>query len=247
VRRHAAAVLIAFAAATSVIGSTAPPVSAECPFGDAPWPEITPAIRSARSILVGDVVTDFTNADLHLGADQGPRDYALRVTRVVRGEMRPGDLLDIQFLLPNWPQTHYSGADGPSPSCSYMRASPGEVIALAFDALHPGGPMSANGEEWIQPPTRYHAVGVIKGPGGTFGTGAYRERVTLRQLRALASLPPTDTVDPMAADRVPLDSGARSMLVAAGLVGLWLGWRRFSARREVDQRVALDGVRRSER
>jgi hypothetical protein len=239
VRRHAAAVLIAFAAATLVLGLGTSPVRAECPFGDAAWPEITPAIPTAREIIVGEVVTDVSNADLDLGAGQEARAYALRVTYVLRGKMRPDDLVDIQFLLPNWPQTHYSGADGPSPSCTYLRATPGEVIALAFDALHPGGPMSANGEDWIQPPTRYNAVGVIEGPGGNYGTGRYRERVTLSQLRRLASLPQTDTADP-----VPGRSGGAGsiLMLVTGLIGLGFGLCRFRGRR-----VAPGAVRRRER
>lgn len=243
-RRHAAAVLIAFAAATSVIGLGASPVRAECPFGDAPWPEIVPAIPTACEIIVGEVVADFGEGNLDLWAGQETRAYALRVTNVLRGELRRGDLLDIQFLLPNWPQTYYTGARGPSPSCTYLRAAPGELIALAFDALQPGGPMTGNGEEWIQPPTRYNAVGVIDGPGGSHGTGGFRQRVTLRQLRNLASLPPTDTVE----HALPKSGGTGTMLLlAAGLIGLTFGWRRFRAIDGRGRRVAPDGARRRER
>lgn len=224
-RRHAAAVLIAFAAATSAVGSQASPVSAECPYVPA-WPEITKAIPTGREIVVGDIVTDFRQADLHLGTDQGVRDHALRVTQVLRGAARPGDLLDVQYLLANWPWTHFTGADRPTASCTHLRAAPGEVIALAFDALAPGGPMKYLDEEWIQPPTRYNAVGVITGPGGDFGTDGYRERVTLRQLRDLASLPPTDTADP-----APVAPSATSLLLVAGLLGLGLGLRGFRAHR----------------
>lgn len=245
-RRHAAAVLFAVAAAITILGTHAWPVSAECPFGDAAWPEITPAIPTARLIVVGDVVADYDHEALHLGPDQETRAWVLRITHVLRGDARPGDLLDIQFLLPNWPQTHYSGADGPSPSCTYLRAAPGEVIALAFDALQPGGPMSANREEWIQPPTRYSAVGVIKGPGGNNGTGGYRERVTLRQLKTLAALPPTDTATPMQVNAVPSSSIDKRLLLLAGVLGLTLALRRFHQQSR-GRRVALGGVRRSER
>jgi hypothetical protein len=190
-----------------------------------PWPDITPAIPTARAIVVGEIVTDFELADLHLGPDQGPRDYALRVTEVLRGDARPGDLIDMQYLGANWPQTRYLGGDGTTAaSCTYLRAAPGEVIALAFDALQPGGPMSENGTKWIQPPTRYNAVGVIKGPGGNAGTDWYRERVTLRQLRYLASLPATDTADQVSSK--PPGQGANLLLIA-GAIGLGLGLRRF--------------------
>ena len=78
VPRHAAAILIAFAAATSLLGP------AHARLGRVPlpppWPDITDAIPTARMIVVGEIVTDFELADLHLGPNQGARDYALRVT-----------------------------------------------------------------------------------------------------------------------------------------------------------------------
>lgn len=228
-RRHAATFLMAFAAAIAVIGSDPPPVSAECPYLP-PWPDITKAIPTAREIVVGEIVTDFTAADLHLRADQGPRDYALRITHVLRGGARPGDLIDMQYVQANWPQVRISNTGGPISSCTYLRAAPGEVIALAFDALQPGGPMKNGKYEWIQPPTRYKAAGVIKGPGGNYGTHHYREPVTLRQLQHLASLPPTDSADP--APAAPTGRGT-SMLLIAGLLGLGFGLRRFHAARSL--------------
>src|SRR5699024_7637177 len=127
------------------------------------------------------------------------------------------------------------------PSCTYLRAEPGETIALAFDALMPGGRMRNDDYEWIQPPTRYHAVGVIKGPGGDQGTDRHRERVTVAQLQRLASLPPTDT-----ADRLSRDFDSTGLLLVASLIGLWVAWRGFGehAREGAGQRVAPDGVRR---
>jgi hypothetical protein len=205
---------------------------------------ITTAIPTAREIVVGDIVTSFHQADLHLGADQGARDYALRVTHVLRGGAKPGDLMDVQYLLPNWPQTRFSGGNGPAASCTYLRATPGEVIALAFDALQPGGRMREGGLEWIQPPTRYSAVGVIIGTSSTASdTWQQREIVTLQELRDLASLPPTDTMAPVLANPPQPVSVAAAILVAAAVMGFWCGWRRSGGGR----RVAPDGVRRSER
>jgi hypothetical protein len=244
VRRHAAAVLIAFAAATSVIGLGAPPVRAECPYLP-PWPDITDAIPTARKIIVGEVVTNFELADLHLGPNQGPREYALRVTEVLRGDARSGDLVDMQYLQPNWPQIRFSNSGAPLASCTYLRAEPGEVIALAYDALHPGGRMQNLQYKWVQPPTRYNAVGVIRGPGGNAGTSDYRQPVTLRRLRALAALPQTDTADP--ASSSPSGSGTSPLLVAALFVlGLGLGMRRFQPQAARGRRVAPGGVRRRE-
>lgn len=222
-RRHAAAGLIAFAAATSIIGLGAAPVRAECPYLP-PWPDITAAIPTARAIIVGEIVTDFELADLHLGANQGPRDYALRVTEVLRGDAQAGDLVDMQYLQPNWPQIRFSNSAGPLASCTYVRAEPGEVIALAYDALHPGGAMQNQQFRWRQPPTRYNAVGVINGPGGDAGTSHYRQPVTLERLRVLAALPQTDASDavvPMSREPDP------SLLLVAGLIGLGMGMWRF--------------------
>lgn len=241
-RRRAAPVLIALAAAMTAIGIQPWPVSAECPYIP-PWPEITTAIPTAREIVVGEIVTDFTQSDLQLGANQGSRDYALRITHVLRGTARPGDLRDIQYLLPNWPWTHFTGADGPTASCSHLRTAPEEVIALAFDALHRGGPMREGDEAWTQPPTRYSAVGVIKGPGGIYGTDTYRERVTLRQLKYLASLPPTDTAVPSPRRAAAL---AGSLLLVTGLIGFALAFRRFRQAAQ-GRRVAPGDVRRRER
>lgn len=242
-RRHAAAALFAVAAATSLIGFRAPPVSAECSYLP-PWPPITPAIPSARAIVVGEVVSDFDPAELHIPPDQ-ERAYALRITHVLRGAMKSGDMLDIQFLGANWPQVS-SGSGGPYPSCAHPRAAPGEVIALAFDALQLGGPMRSGNVKWIQPPTRYNAMGVIKGPGGSQGTNGYRERVTLAQLRSLAALPQTDTAAPMPLDAVPSSSTDMRLLLLAGGLGLTLALRRFHQQSR-GRRVALGGVRRSER
>ena len=213
-RRHAAAVLIAFAAATSVIGLGASPVRAECMYLP-PWPPITDAIPTAQRIVVGEVIPA-TEADLRLGPDQGPREHALRVTHVLRGGSRPGDLLDIQYLLPNWPQTRYKGGDGTSaPSCTYLHAEPGEVIAIAFDALQPGGPMTANGVSWTQPPTRYNAAGILFGPPGEFEWA--REPVTLPGLMELARIAPANA-DPPA----PSSQDGASLPLLAAVIGLGL-------------------------
>jgi len=224
VRRHAAAVLIAFAAATTVSGLGASPVRAECPYLP-PWPDITDAIPTARKIIVGEIVTDFELADLHLGPNQGPREYALRVTEVLRGDARRGDLVDMQYLQPNWPQIRFSNSGGSLASCTYLRAEPGEVIALAYDALQPGGPMQNQQFKWIQPPTRYIAVGVINGPGGNAGTDFYRQPVTLQQIKFLSALPTTDAANSTQLE--PVDAAGTPLLLVAGLVGLGLGLRRF--------------------
>ena len=215
-RRHAATVLVALAAATSVLGSHASSVSAECMYLP-PWPPITDAIPTAQVIVIGEVVAA-TEADLRLGPDQGPRDRALWITHVLRGRARPGDLLDIQYLLPNWPQTQFDRAFGPTPSCTYLRTAPREVIALALDALRPGGRMQERDQEWIQPPTRYNAVGVLAGPVGEVGTDDFREPVTLPRLLDLATIPRLDPDPPP-----PPSPDGTNLLLLTALIGTLLG------------------------
>jgi hypothetical protein len=222
--RRAISIAAAFVAAVSAIMLQALPVAAECPYLPA-WPPITAAIGTARVIVVGEVVSDFNQADLHLGSDQGARDYALRVTEVLRGDAGVGDLLDIQYLLPNWPQTRFAGSDGILVSCTYLPAAPGEVIAIAFDAVQPGGRMTDGDQTWIQPPTRYNALGVIRTTeplDEDMSPWHDRERVTLRQLRGLASLPMTDTVQPArdSSNRAPI-------FLVVGLAAGLLALRRF--------------------
>lgn len=54
-RRDVAAVLVAFAAATSVIGLSATTVRAEC-MHLPPWPPMTDAIPTAQRVVVGEVI-----------------------------------------------------------------------------------------------------------------------------------------------------------------------------------------------
>lgn len=212
-RRQLASIAIAVTTATSLLSLQAAPAAAECSFVPA-WPHITTAIRSAREIVVGTIVTDFAQSDLHLSADQAPRDYALRIIEVLRGPRTPGDLMDVQDLLPNWPWTKSLAELAPYPSCSSLHTAPGETIALALDALMPRQRLANGNLHWIQPATRYNAMGVLRAvlPG--------RERVTLRELRDLAALPETSTLAAPDAqpDRVPV------------LVVLWIGASLFVLR-----------------
>jgi hypothetical protein len=225
--RRAISVAIAFVAAASLIVLRASPVAAECPYLPA-WPPITTAVGTAREIVVGEIVSDFDQADLHLGPDEGARDYALRVTEVLRGDGRVGDLLDVQYLLPNWPQTRVAGITGTLASCTYLQTTPGEVIAIAFDALQPGGRITDGDQTWIQPPTRYNAMGVIRAtePSDEESTWHARERVTLPQLRRLTLLPMTDAVQPArdSSERAPI-------ILAVGLATGLLALRRFRGKR----------------
>lgn len=122
------------------------------------------AIPSARTIVIGEVVTDVT--DLHLTPADGSRHYALRLTEVLRGDSRVGDLLDVEYLEPNWPQVPSSVEPYELwASCRGLSVRSGETIVMAFDALIPRGSMLSGHLHWIQPPTRYNAVGVIVAKG----------------------------------------------------------------------------------
>lgn len=231
-RRHAFAILIASAAAFAAAGLDVAPVAAECPYLP-PWPAITTAIPTAREIVVGEIVTEFDPDDLHAEPGGGVPDFVLRVTHVLRGAEEVGDLLDVQYLYPNWPQTRVAGESYTLASCTSLPVAPGEVIALAFDAVQRGGPMRDSDVEWTQPPTRYNAVGVIKwnAPGhDDVEIWQQRERVSLSRLSTLASLPPTDAVD-----RERSRSNWSALLFATGLGALCIGLWRFRAPAGLEQ------------
>ncbi len=199
-------------------------VSAECSFIP-PWPKITPALLSAREIVVGRVVSDFAQAKLHLEADQGARDYALRITEVLRGPRKPGDLMDIQYLRANWPWARSYAHSDHYPSCSYIRTAPGEVIAVAIGAVMPRGLVTSGGQQWVQPKTRYNAMGVIK------AVLRGRERVTLEYLRAAAEYPQTDTAELATPRSNGPDTPRMVGLLAVGLLTFLFTLRLMGPRR----------------
>jgi|GEM_PF-2325132 len=163
--------------------STAAPVAAECPFVP-PFPTADDAIRSADEVLIGEIVTVDDPAELGLGPDQG-RVIALRVIEVLRGPRAVGDLVDVQYLQPNWPWGNLVGGTGePFPSCSYLDffVDPGGTIAPALGAVQPRQRLEDEGISWIQPRTVYNAMSKIRDAG------------RLADLRYLAGLPQTDMV-----------------------------------------------------
>lgn len=188
-RSVARAVVIGFVALGGLLARPSP-VAAECSFVP-PWPPITGAIPTAREIVVGEVIT-VLDPDAPPTED-GPRIKALWISAVLRGDRRVGDRIDMQWLLPNWPWDRTSDDTPAYPSCSYLHAGPGEMIAIAFDALQPTQELSSSDDvTWLQPPTRYNAMGVLVSEE-IEEPGRQRERVTLSQLQALAAMPVTDT------------------------------------------------------
>lgn len=175
----------AFLALLWALSTAAPgaPVAAECPFVP-PFPTADDAIRSADEVLIGQIVTVDDAAELGLGLDQ-ERTMALRVTEVLRGPRAGGDLVDVQYLQPNWPWGDRVGGTGePYPSCSYLDffVDPGDTIALALGAVQPRQRLEAEGISWIQSRTVYNAMRKIRDAG------------RLADLRYLAGLPQTDMV-----------------------------------------------------
>ena len=198
-RRLAATTMLLLA---SLLG-TASPVAAECTFIP-PFPDIPPAVPTAGEIIVGTVV----------GPVASRSDFRLRIDEVLRGHARVGEVRQISYLAPNWPWTHGHGSPSAHPSCSTLMADEGEVIAIAYDALAAGGRMEANGEQWVQPPTRYHAAGLIE---GDTETNRDLKRVSLAELRRLAALPMPDTAtetDPAVERSLPLVALMVAMVVA---------------------------------
>ncbi len=198
---------------------TAGPAMAECPFVP-PFPRAEPAIRSAEEVIVGQLVRA-TAADFDLGPNQGPRTMALRVTEVLRGPRAVGDLVDVEYLQPNWPWIKYRGGNGQAvPSCTYlvMEANVGDKIALALGAVQPQQRLEVQGVSWTQPRTTFNAMSKIRSPG------------LLVEIRRIAGLPETDMApEGLAATASRLDL-PWLVVLAAGVLGGGVGWWRAGRR-----------------
>jgi hypothetical protein len=213
--RRTATVLLLFAFAHAVAG----PASAECMFVP-PFPKAEPAIRSADEVVIGDVIQAGAS-DLDLGPNQGPRQMALRVTEVLRGPKAVGDLVDIEFLEPNWPWIKYPGGNGQAvPSCTYlvMEANVGDTIVLALGAVQPQQRLENDGLSWVQPRTTYNAMSKI------------RSAANLAEIRRIAGLPETDMAPKPAVDR-PADPESPILLAfAIGIICGAVAWWHFGRR-----------------
>jgi hypothetical protein len=208
--RLTATLTLLFAAAHSTAG----PAAAECPFIP-PFPRAEPAIRSAREVIVGDLVPA-TAADLGVGPNQ-EREMAIRVTEVLRGPKRVGALVDVQFLRPNWPWLGIRNESGrPFPSCTYlgMKATIGDTIVLALGAVQPRQRLEVEGVSWIQPRTTYNAMTKI------------RSSAKLAEIRRIAGLPETDTGSDGAAASAALSDYSWAVLLVVWVAGGAAAWWR---------------------
>ena len=200
---------------------TAGPAFAECPFVP-PFPTAEPAITSAEEVIVGDLISA-SEGDLDLGPNQGPRTMAMRVTEVLRGPKAPGDLLDVEYLEPNWPWIKYRGGNGQAvPSCTYllMEANVGDTIALALGAVQPRQRLEVEGMSWMQPETTFNAMTKI------------RDSRQLARIRLLAGLPQTDMgLRSKARSGMPADAWW-PLVFAMGAIGGAVAWRKAARRND---------------
>jgi hypothetical protein len=161
------AVLIGGVTVAWLAGPT--PVKAEWP--RFPVRSATNAARSADEIIVGTVIENVRDS---------PEDFRLRIDHVLRGDARPGEVRRFKSLYPGWPMAR--AANGALyPPCAPIPAWKGDVIEISLGALAPDDKTRYNGASWIS--------GFIP---------QYRRddlpRTTLEQMRALAAMPPTDTL-----------------------------------------------------
>jgi hypothetical protein len=179
------------------------PALAECPYF--PIPPASAAIPSAREVIVGSVLRNV-----------GGQAYTfdLRVDVVLRGSAVVGEIRTIDNLFPGWPLA--TTEEGPLAPCEPIPGSPGNVMVLAYGALGSDGA------------TRYTAASWIRGLP-EFRQESDVERLSLEEIRALASLPTTDAGGGVAASGNEGESDGGSMwpLVAAGVLGLFLSIARL--------------------
>lgn len=187
-----ARVIVLCAAVLASVGviTISTPANAECPYF--PVPPATDAARSAREIIVG-TVTENVGGQLF--------DFRLRIDHVLRGPAEVGDIRRVEFLYPKWPILTFDDGTSLAP-CQAIPGSPGNVIALAYDAIARDGKTRYNAASWIsgKPLDNYEVPGT-----------------TLAEMQELSGLPQTDAAERALTASMPT-SGAESPFVL--LVGL---------------------------
>lgn len=207
--RSGAAVALLFA----TLHGTAGLAAAECPFIP-PFPRAEPAIRSADEVIIGELIAASAD-ELDLGPNQGPRTMALQVTEALRGPKAVGDLVDVEYLQPNWPWIKYRGGNGQAvPSCTYllMEAQVGDTVVLALGAVQPQQRLEGIGISWIQPRTAFNAMSKIRSPA------------KLDEIRRIARLPETDLAREIAAASEDRPDLSWFVVLAAGIGGGAIAW-----------------------
>ena len=146
---------------------------------------------------------------------------ALRVTEVLRGPKAVGDLVDIEFLEPNWPWIKYPGGNGQAvPSCTYlvMEANVGDTIVLALGAVQPQQRLENEGLSWIQPRTTYNAMSKV------------RSAAKLAEIRRIGGLPETAIAPKVEADRAADQEAPQLLAFAVGILCGAVAWWHFGRR-----------------
>lgn len=141
----------------------AAPVAAECTRLDR-WPSFRDAARSARTIVIGEVIGG--------GPENWLDTFAFRVDEVVRGTAP--HVMQIHELRSGLPLTI-------CPSDSFAWVMNGDHLALALGALASDGK------------TRINAVAYVRGSPDSFLMPGV-ERIPAAEVRELAGLPATDAL-----------------------------------------------------
>lgn len=192
------------------------PVAAECPGLD-PWPSFTDASRSARTIVLGEVVESLQDDS----ADNAVW-FRVRVDEVLRGKATP--IIEIKLL--------YSGVPLKFCSDSILRVRMADRIAFAFDARISGvaGPVTT--VAWVReglaptpPPAPGSPNEQVESVRDFLVPGV--ERLAVSEVRALAALPATNT-EQVGAHQAALGPwpALATLVVAAGLLGFVVVLRR---------------------
>lgn len=170
--------------------STAAPAAAECSQLDT-WPSFREAARTAKRIIVGEVVAGYS----YDSTDRATQ-FRLRVDELLRGLSDP--VIDFRDGV-------YSGEATICPGDSILRVRIGDVIAFAFDARLSGSSNPVLTVAYVRGnPDKFLMPGI--------------ERLTLAEVRAAAGLPATDTIT--SRDAAPGQFPVVPLLAAALLGGL---------------------------
>lgn len=162
-RAPAARGAIGMVAVIAALFVCAAPVAAECTRLDR-WPSFRDALRSARTIVVGEVID---------GEPENWLDtFTFRVDEVLRGTAP--QVMQIHQLRSGLPLTI-------CPSDSFAYVMNGDHLALALGALAPNGK------------TRIDAIAYVQGSPDSFLMPGV-ERIPVAEVRELAGLPSTDAL-----------------------------------------------------
>jgi hypothetical protein len=183
---------------------------AECTYGIDPWPSFREAVKTAKTVVVGEVVESLGNNPPELAIR-----YRIRVDEILRGQSP--ELISFERLQP--------GGELRCPENSYLRVTIGDVVAIASKGELP---TVENGYGYdTDKPSPFVAVVYIQGEPA-LNYMPHMRTMTLAQVRALV-LPETDAeAAPVRAEprRIPDLLALSLALGAAGAAAVALERRR---------------------